>query len=170
MAKPPPLVFEHLQDTLNMTFLTLIEYKKVRYLTIVENVIDEEIHAYVLDQLEAEGIDPQWFMSVATQWFYRASDRYPLSFEFTKYGKGDVVKKALKTFNMNSASRVIGKLFVFNMNSKPKVRRRKVQPLPEMIMVNLKTLANKPGQKQREHHEEVPQILKDHTKRLSEGI
>jgi hypothetical protein len=143
MAKPPPLVVEHLQDTMNCQFLTLVEYKKIKYLCIVENVIDDEIHAYVLDQLEAEGIDQTWFMSIATRWFYQASDRYPLSFEFTKHGQGDVVKRALKTFNMNSASRVIGKLFVFKMNSKPKVRRRKVQPLPVMLEVKLKGLASK---------------------------
>lgn len=152
-----------------MTFLTLIEYKKVKYLTIVENVIDEEIHAYVLDQLEAEGVDQQWFMSVATQWFYRASDRYPLSFEFTKYGQGEVVKRALKTFNMNSASRVIGKLFVFNMNGKPKVRRRKVQPLPERLEVKLKGLAagQNPPQQAGDHAQQVPQVLKEHREALA---
>jgi hypothetical protein len=169
MAKPPPLVFEHLQDELNMTFLTLIEYKKVKYLTIVENVIDEEIHAYVLDQLEAEGIDQQWFMSVATRWFYGASDRYPLSFEFTKFGQGDVVRKALKTFNMNSASRVIGKLFVFNMNGKPKVRRRKVQPLPAMLEVKLKGSTDKPPQKLGEHTQELPNRAEKHAQVVGDG-
>lgn len=169
MAKPPPLVFEHLQDELNMTFLTLIEYKKVKYLTIVENVIDEEIHAYVLDQLEAEGVDQQWFMSVATKWFYSASERYPLSFEFTKHGQGDVVKKALKTFNMNSASRVIGKLFVYNMQGKPKVRRRKVQPLPAMLEVKLKGLGDQPPKNLRDHLDELPKRAEELTKGVPNG-
>ena len=169
MAKPPPLVVEHLQDTMNHQFLTLVEYKRVKYLTIVENVIDEEIHAYVLDQLEAEGIDQQWFMSVATRWFYGASDRYPLSFEFTKLGQGDVVRKALKTFNMNSASRVIGKLFVFNMNSKPKVRRRKVQALPAMLEVKLKGSTDKPAQKLGDHAQELPHRVKYDSEALSKS-
>ena len=138
MAKAPPLVFEELQDELNYIFLTLIEYKRVKYLTIVENVIDDEIHAYVLDLLPAEEIDQQWFMSVATRWFYSNSERYPLSFEFAKLGQGDVIKKALRTFNINASSRVIGKLFKFNMNAKPKVRRRKVLTLPERIEIKLK--------------------------------
>lgn len=154
MAKPPPLVFEHLQNELNCIFLTLIEYKKVRYLTIVENVIDDEIHAYALDQLEAEDIDQQAFMSIATKWFYSSSERYPLSFEFTKHGMGDAVKKVLKTFNINSASRVIGKLFVFNMQGKPKVRRRKVQPLPSMLEVKLKGL-DQPIKQLKEHLEDL---------------
>jgi hypothetical protein len=138
MAKAPPLVFEELQDELNCIFLTLIEYKRVKYLTIVENVIDDEIHAYVLDLLPAEEVDPNWFMQVATKWFYSSSERYPLSFEFAKLGQGEVIKKALRTFNINSASRVIGKLFKYNVNAKPKVRRRKVLTLPERIEIKLK--------------------------------
>lgn len=101
-------------------------------------MVGDEIHAYVLDQLDAEGIDQQWFMSVAIRWFYSASDRYPLSFEFAKLGASDVVQKVLKTFPVGAASRVIGKLFVFNMQGKPKVRRRKVQAIPERIQINFK--------------------------------
>lgn len=140
MAKAPPLVFEELSDESNLAFLTLIEYKRVRYLTIVENVIDDEIHAYMLDNLEAENIDQAWFMAVAVRWFYSASDRYPLSFEFAKIGKSDVVKRALKTFNVNSTSRVIGRLFVYNVNAKPKVKRRKVQPIPAGVDIKFKQL------------------------------
>jgi hypothetical protein len=138
MAKTPPLVFEHLEDELNYAFLTLIEYKRIKYLTVVENVVDDEIHAYVLDNLAAEGLDQQWFISVTTRWFYSASERYPLSFEFTKLGQGDVVQKVLKTFNINSTSRVIGKLFVYDTSAKPKVKRRKVQQAVETATVKFK--------------------------------
>jgi len=138
MSKSPPLVFETLEDNQNLLFLTLIEHKKVKYLTIIENLVETEIQAYVLDTLAAEGIDQEWFLSVATKWFYSASDRYPLSFEFAKLGKGDIVRKALKTFNINSTSRIIGKLFVYNMNEKTKVKRRKVMKLPENIEIKFK--------------------------------
>lgn len=140
MAKAPPLIFEEIQNELNCIFLTLIEYKKVKYLTVVENVVDDEIQAYVLDTLQAEGVDPNWFMSVAIKWFYSASDRYPLSFEFAKLGMGEVVKRSIRTFNINATSRVIGKLFIYNINAKPKVKRRKVQPIAEGITIKLKPL------------------------------
>lgn len=107
MAKTPPLVFEELQDQSNLTYLALIEYKKVKYLTVIENIVDEEIQAYVLDNLAAEGIQQDWFLSIATRWFYSASDRYPLSFEFVKMGHGDIVRKVLKTFNVNSTLSLI---------------------------------------------------------------
>ena len=138
MAKAPPLIFEELQNQSNLLFLTLLEFKKIRYLTIVENVVDSEIQAYILDNLAAEGIDQDWFLSVATKWFYSSSNRYPLSFEFAKLGKSDVVRKVLKTFSINSTSRIIGKLFMFDMNSKPKVKRRKVAVIPETIEIKLK--------------------------------
>lgn len=138
MAKVHPIIFEELQDDKNLLFLTLIEYKKVKYLTIVENIVDTEIQAYILDNLAAEGIDQDWFLSVATKWFYAASDRYPLSFEFAKLGSGDVVRKSLKTFNINSTSRIIGKLFTYDINSKPKIKRRKVVPTQETAEIKFK--------------------------------
>lgn len=143
MAKTPPLIFESLQDHSNYIFLTLIEYKKVKYLTVIENVVDTEIQAYVLDNLSAEGIDQDWFLSVATKWFYSASDRYPLSFEFAKLGKGDVVRKVLKIFSINSTSRVIGKLFTYPLNAKPKVKRRKVNAIPETIEIKFRNTERK---------------------------
>jgi hypothetical protein len=121
--------------------LTLLEFKRGRYLTIIENVIEDEIQAYVLDNLAAEGIDQEWFMSVAVRWFYDASDRYPLSFEFAKLGKSDVTRKILKTFNVSSTSRVIGRLFVYPINEKPKVKRRKVNLLPENIEIRFKEVS-----------------------------
>ena len=139
MAKPPPLIIEQLESNSNLLFMTLIEYKRVKYLTIIDNVIDEEIHAFVIDQLDAEGINTDWFMSVATDWFYRSSDKYPLSFEFAKRGAGDKVQRVLKTFPTGGASRVIGRMFVFNMQGKPKVKRRKVQALPDRVSITLKT-------------------------------
>lgn len=138
MAKTPPLVMEEISDDRNSLFLTLIEYKRVKYLTIIENVVDDEVQAYVLDNLDAENIDQEWFMTVARRWYYAASDRYPLSFEFAKLGKGDVVEKIRKTFNINSISRVIGRLFTFQVNVKPKIKRRKVIPISPGIEIKFK--------------------------------
>jgi len=138
MPKAPPLVFEFLEDQRNHVYLTLIEHKKIKYLTIVENIVGEEIQAYVLDQLSAEGIDHDWFIAIATRWFYGASDRYPLSFEFAKLGQSDVVKKVLKTFNVQATSRVIGKLFVYPLSAKPRVKRRRAVTVPETVTVTFK--------------------------------
>ena len=136
--KVPPLMFETLEGPENQVYMALVEYKKAKYLVIIENIVDEEIQAYVLDNLVAEGIDQEWFLSVATKWFYSASEKYPLSFEFAKQGKGDVVKKVLKTFNVNSTSRVIGKLFTYQLNAKPKVKRRKISVISEAVEIKFR--------------------------------
>lgn len=143
MTQKLPLIYEELYDQSNYGYLMLVEYKKIKYLTVIENLVDDEIQAYVLDQLSAESIDQDWFLSVTTRWFYSASDRYPLSFEFTKLGKGDVVKKVLKTFNVNSVSRLIGKIFVYPLNAKPKVKRRRVFQTPETVAVKFKNVEDR---------------------------
>ena len=131
-------MFETLEGPENQVYMALVEYKKIKYLVIIENIIEEEIQAYVLDNLVAEGINQEWFLSVATRWFYSASDRYPLSFEFAKLGKGDIVRKVLKTFNINSTSRIIGKLFTYQINAKPKVKRRKINTISEGVEIKFK--------------------------------
>lgn len=134
MAKPTStLKIEMLQNENNLLFLTLIEHKKQRYLTVIENIVGNEIQAYVLDNLDAEGIDQDWFMSVATKWFYAASERYPLSFEFTKLGRPDVPQKILKTFSILATGRMIGKPFSYPLGKRAKVKRRKVTLTPEPL-------------------------------------
>jgi len=140
MSKIPSLIIENFEDQTNALFLTLLEYKKAKYITVIENVVGDEIQAYVLDQLVAEDIDQDWFMSVATLWFYGSSERYPLSFEFAKIGQNQVVKRVLKTFNVNSTSRVIGKLFSYDVSSKPKVKRRKVSFVQEAHEIKLRSI------------------------------
>ena len=138
MNKTPQLIFEEYQDSSNHNFLTLIEFKKTKYLVIVENIIGDDVLVYVLDHLKAENIDQEWFMNIATKLFYSASEKYPLSLEFARHGKTSEVKKILKTFNISSVSRFVGKLFKYKLTEKPKVKRRKVVPVPEFMEINVK--------------------------------
>ena len=139
MSKTKPLIFEEFQDSSNHAFLTLLEFKKVKYLVVVENIIGDDVIVYVLDHLKAEDIEQDWFMNIATHWFYSSSEKYPLSFEFAKHGKTQDVKKILKTFNIGSISRFVGKLFKYELNNKPKVKRRKVVPIQEFIEIKVKS-------------------------------
>lgn len=140
MAKKntPPLIIEQIQDATNMLYLSLVEYKKKDYLVIIDNIKGNEITAFVLDQAEAESVDMTWFLSVSTRWYYQSSERYPLSFEFNKLGRSDAVAPILKTFKMDYISRLMGKLFFYDMDRKPKVRRKKVQAIPSGIEIKLR--------------------------------
>lgn len=120
------LIFEELSDNSNYIFLTLIEYKDNKYLTIIENVIGQEIHAYVLDKVEANGLDLKMFMDISLKWFYSNSENYPLSFEFAKLGLSEAIKPVLNVFNVNAVSRIIGKLFTYETKPTFKTRKRKL--------------------------------------------
>lgn len=139
MAKKiPPLILENLDSNDNHAYLTLIVYKKQKYLVVVDNIVNEEISAFVLDIAETEDIDVNWFLSVCNLWFYASSEKYPLSFEFAKLGQLDKVKRIIKTFNINSVSRIVGRIFMYNIQNKPKVKRRKIIPVPEYIEIKFK--------------------------------
>jgi len=139
MAKKiPPLILENLDSNDNHAYLTLIVYKKQKYLVVVDNIVNEEISAFVLDIAETEDIDVNWFISVCNLWFYASSEKYPLSFEFAKLGQLDKVKRIIKTFNINSVSRIVGRIFMYNIQNKPKVKRRKIIPVPEYIEIKFK--------------------------------
>lgn len=139
MAKKiPPLILENLDSNDNHAYLTLIVYKKQKYLVIVDNIVNEEISAFVLDIAETENIDVNWFLSICNLWFYASSEKYPLSFEFAKLGQLDHVKRIIKTFNINSVSRIVGRIFMYNIQNKPKVKRRKIIPVPEYIEIKFK--------------------------------
>ncbi len=103
MAKKnvPPLVLEELQDRANMLYLTLLEYKKEKYLTIIDNVQGSVITAFVLDQADAENIDVSWMLGIANIWYYKSSDKYPLSYEFARLGTKNKVAPIIKTFNLD---------------------------------------------------------------------
>lgn len=134
----PPLVLEELQDRSNYLYLTLIEYKKEKYLTIIDNISGSDITAYVLDYADAESIDLAWLLSIANIWYYKSSEKYPLSFEFAKLGVKNNVTPILRTFNLDYVSRMIGKIFVYDIDSKPKIKRKRVNLIPSTVEIKLK--------------------------------
>lgn len=134
----PPLILEELQDQTNHLYLTLIEYKKEKYLTIVDNISGSDISAFVLDYAEAEDIDTAWLLSIATVWYYKNSDRYPFSFELAKLGVKNKVSPIMRVFNLDYVSRLIGKIFVYDLDAKPKVKRKRATVVPTTVEITLK--------------------------------
>jgi hypothetical protein len=134
----PPLVLEELQNKDNYLYLTLLEYKKEKYLTIIDNIRGSDISAFVLDYAEAEGLDIQWFLSVANIWYYKSSEKYPLSFEFAKLQVKNKVIPILRTFNTDYISRIIGKIFVYDVDTKPKIKRKRVNIIPSTVEIKFK--------------------------------
>jgi hypothetical protein len=138
--KIPPLQFEIVQDRSNLIYLSVIEYKLENYLTIIDNISDNEITAFVLDYAEQEGINIKEFLSIANLWYYKNSNKHPFSVEIAKHDLTHKIGKIIKTFDISFVSRVIGCPFFFNMATK-KIKRRRVIPIPECVEIKLKKTA-----------------------------
>jgi hypothetical protein len=136
--KIPPLVIEYVTDPVNLFYLSLIEYKRDNFLSIIDNITKTDVSAFVLDFANQEKINTLNFFSVVTNWFYCSSHLHPLSFELSKTGLSDKMRPLFRTFDINSISRIIGNPFVFDFESITKVKRRKVNIIPSTVEIRLK--------------------------------
>lgn len=136
--KIPDLQFEIIQQPSNLLYLTVIEYKRENFLTVVDNITEDEVIAFVLDVAEQEGITLQQFLSIANRWYYSDSKNHPLSIEFAKHGLTPTVAPMIKSFDLNCVSRIIGYPFVYKLLMK-RVKRRRVVQIPDTIEIRLKS-------------------------------
>lgn len=136
--KIPSLVIEKASDRGTHFYLSVIEYRKENYLVVIDNINDTEINAYVLDLAEQEGIDPKQLLSVITRWFYSASEKYPVSFEFSKLGITEATKRIYRTFEVAHVTRLIGNDFSYDIFDAPKIKRRRVSIIPTGVEIKLK--------------------------------
>jgi hypothetical protein len=134
----PSLVVERAEDQGNYFYLSVLEYRRENYLVIIDNITEDGIGAYVLDYAQQEGLDLRQLMSVVTEWFYRGSYRYPLSFEFSRRGMAHMTNRIHKNFELAHVTRLIGNDFRFDLTAPPKVRRRRVSMIPAGVEIKLR--------------------------------
>lgn len=136
--KVPELKLELINDRGNLIYLSLVEYKRECYLCVIDNITDEGISAFVLDYAEQENVKIPAFLSLVTEWFYKSSDKYPLSVEVAKRNLTEQIAPIYKTFDSTYVSRIIGHAFSYTGLQQNKVKRRRVIPIPEGIPIKLK--------------------------------
>ena len=134
----PALIVEHACDRGNLMFLSVLAFRRENYLVIIDNITDDEVGAYVLDFAQQEGLDLKQLISVVTTWFYRASYRYPLSFELSRLGLAHHTNRIYKNFELAHVTRLIGNDFRYDLKSTPKVRRRRVSMIPAGVEIKLR--------------------------------
>jgi len=139
--KIPNLIVEYASDSGNLHYLSVIEYRRQNYLAVIDNITTQEIGAYVLDHVQQEKLDLRELMAIITFWFYKGSDKYPLSFEFSRLGLTPATTRIYKTFELAHVTRLIGADFKFDVESAPKIRRRRVSLIPAGTEVRLKRRA-----------------------------
>lgn len=136
--KQPPLIIEDVRGRGNILYLSLIEFRREQYLTIIDNITDTEINAFVLDYAKQEQIDLKQFLSIVNIWFYKSNGKYPLSIELARAGWTQKAAPIYRTFDVSYISRVIGNPFSFDLQKKAKVKRRRVIPIKSGIELQLK--------------------------------
>ncbi len=128
--KACPLIVEsHPASYTGFPFITLIQYHKDILLTVVDNVTDEYIKAYVLDLCTAEGIDEERLMNLALQWYHK-DHKTPFSVFLSLNGVSSQMSKVCRTYPIEYISRIIGPIhrFPFSAPKNTRKRRRKVIP------------------------------------------
>jgi len=126
----PLIVEEHPKDYNGYEFITLIKYNDQNFLTIVDNITNNQIVAYVLDYCNLIKIDEEEIISIANNWYENHRAEHPISIEFFKHGIAQDMSKLIRCFSTDYVVRVIGPIYKFNMKGPTKVRRRKKKSIP----------------------------------------
>lgn len=125
MKKPSGIIIEPHPDNYNgLPFITLLQYRKEHFLTIVDDSNDVEIKALVLDLCGPTETNKNFIINNAIEWFDNYS-HMPISFYFSMNGHSSVVEKIYKTFSTECTTRVIGPLPCYSMDSAPTSRKKR---------------------------------------------
>lgn len=116
-------------------FISLIKYNERSQITIIDNVISDNIHAFVLDECQALNLDETVLISYAEDWYSKESDKLPFSIFLSKNNIGMEYYNTIKCFPLDFVSRVLGPLFIFNMGNPMKVKRKRKKDIPDNIEI-----------------------------------
>lgn len=136
----PLIVEEHPKDYNGYEFITLIKYNDQNFLTIVDNITNNQIIAYVLDYCSLMNIDEEKIIRIANDWYENNRQNYPISIEFFKHDVAKDMSKIVRCFSTDFTMRVIGPIYRYNMKGPVKIKRRKKKSIPNGIELVDKTL------------------------------
>lgn len=124
------IVESHPEEYEGYPFITLIKYRHNVLLTIVDNVTEEHIKAFVIDYCGSENVNEEEFIEAVRQWHDETPRTVPISIEFSKQNIMQKFSKIYRTLNVEFVSRVIGPVCKYDMNTTLSVRRKRRKPLP----------------------------------------
>lgn len=136
----PLIVEEHPKDYNGYEFITLIKYNDQNYLTIVDNITNNQVVAYVLDFCQSMNVDEEKIIKVANHWYENHRTEYPISIEFFKHGIAKDMSKLIRCFSTDFIVRVIGPIYQYNMKGPIKIKRRKKKSIPKNLEFTDKTI------------------------------
>lgn len=135
-TKLPLIVEPHPETYTGYPFITLIQYKHQHLISIIDNADEKTIKAYVLDLCGPENVDEESIITAAGEWYETNYTKFPISIEFSKLRMTAETSKILRTFSVDSVTRVIGPIPRFLMDTTSKIKRRKRRELPADIEIH----------------------------------
>jgi len=114
-------------------FITLIQYRKVPMLVIIDNVGESVVRTFVLDLCGPEEVDEDQLISVVTEWYNNSRTLYPISVEFSKRGLTPITSKIYRALNIEFISRIIGPAPKYPTSNENSIKRRRRKPVPLMV-------------------------------------
>lgn len=138
--KTAPLIVEpHPIDYTGFPFITLIQYRKLPMLTIVDNADDSVLRVFVLDLCGPEGIKEEEIIAIASDWYDNNRSNYPISIEFSRKGIISLTSKIYRALNVEFVSRVIGPVPKYPMTEVKSIKRRRRKTLPIGVEIHRST-------------------------------
>lgn len=131
----PLVIEEHPRDYKGYPFITLVEYRKQHCLVIVDNIDDEQLHAYVLDLCGPENVDEAVLIDIAAQWWEGSRGNFPIAIEFARRGMTPSMSKLYRSYSIDNISRIIGPVSKFPIGTVKSEKRRRRKPLPAGIAI-----------------------------------
>ena len=134
-----PLVPEEYPASYNgYKFLTLIRYNNESLICIVDNIIDGEVTAYVLDLCKKEYENGSFIeeniLLNAIDWFDNGHhNNMPLSIFLASKNYKYNFNKIIRRFPIDYISRMIGPKFIFPMGDPSKIKKKKKKEIPAGI-------------------------------------
>jgi hypothetical protein len=138
--KSIPLIIEaHPKEYEGYPFVTVIEYRKLAMLAIVDNADDSTVKAFVLDYCGAENVNEEKLIVAAADWYIENRTLFPVSVEFSRRGMTVDTSKIYRSLNVEFISRIIGPVPKFPMNTVKSIKRRRRKAIPAGVEIRYST-------------------------------
>ena len=132
----PLIIEDHPVGYTGFPFITLIQYRKQPMLTVVDNIDDDVIRAFVLDMCGPERVSEELIVSAAADWYENHRTMIPLSIHLSREGLTPITSKIYRALNVEFVSRVIGPIHKYPFTSNASIKRRRRKAIPPTIEIN----------------------------------
>lgn len=131
----PDLIVETNCDPLSFDFLTVLEFDGRTHLVIIDNIFENMVYAYVLDEAIQRKMNLEALIPIISKWAELPLE--PLSFLFARLGVARQTSLIFKSFEVTGITRLIGASYKFNISANSKIKRRRIIERTDLPAVDI---------------------------------